>query len=72
MTPNDTVVACLTPPGTGAIATLAVRGPHAWPVVREIFQTVSNRPLPEDALAVARRQGRLHRNFQGYSTRPDE
>ena len=27
--------------------------------------------LPQDALAVARRQGRLHRNFQGYSTRPD-
>ena len=27
--------------------------------------------LPEDALAVARREGRLHRNFQGYSTQPD-
>lgn len=27
--------------------------------------------LPQDALAVARRQGRLHRNFQGYSTQPD-
>ena len=27
--------------------------------------------LPGDALAVAKRQGRLHRNFQGYSTRPD-
>lgn len=27
--------------------------------------------LPADALAVARRQGRLHRNFQGYSTQPD-
>ena len=27
--------------------------------------------LPEDGLAVAKRQGRLHRNFQGYSTRPD-
>jgi oxygen-independent coproporphyrinogen-3 oxidase len=25
----------------------------------------------DDALAVARRQGRLHRNFQGYSTQPD-
>jgi oxygen-independent coproporphyrinogen-3 oxidase len=24
--------------------------------------------LPEDSLAVAQRQGRLHRNFQGYST----
>ena len=27
--------------------------------------------LPNDALAVAKRQGRLHRNFQGYSTQPD-
>ena len=27
--------------------------------------------LPDDSLAVAKRQGRLHRNFQGYSTRPD-
>jgi oxygen-independent coproporphyrinogen III oxidase len=27
--------------------------------------------LPDDPLAVAKRQGRLHRNFQGYSTHPD-
>ena len=27
--------------------------------------------LPTDALAVAKRQGRLHRNFQGYSTQAD-
>ena len=27
--------------------------------------------LPEDALAIAKRHGRLHRNFQGYSTQPD-
>jgi oxygen-independent coproporphyrinogen-3 oxidase len=27
--------------------------------------------LRHDSLAVARRQGRLHRNFQGYSTHPD-
>jgi len=27
--------------------------------------------LPGDALAIARRQGRLQRNFQGYSTQPD-
>lgn len=27
--------------------------------------------LPEDPLAVAKRQGRLHRNFQGYSTQPE-
>jgi oxygen-independent coproporphyrinogen-3 oxidase len=27
--------------------------------------------LPNDSLAIAKRQGRLHRNFQGYSTQPD-
>jgi oxygen-independent coproporphyrinogen-3 oxidase len=27
--------------------------------------------LPSDSLAAAKRQGRLHRNFQGYSTQPD-
>jgi oxygen-independent coproporphyrinogen-3 oxidase len=27
--------------------------------------------LPEDSLAQAKRQGRLHRNFQGYSTQAD-
>src|SRR3569623_1754397 len=27
--------------------------------------------LPTDALAQAKAQGRLHRNFQGYSTQPD-
>jgi len=26
---------------------------------------------PHDELAIAQRQGKLHRNFQGYSTRPD-
>jgi oxygen-independent coproporphyrinogen-3 oxidase len=27
--------------------------------------------LPSDSLAIAKRDGRLHRNFQGYSTQPD-
>ncbi|MDN3920364.1 oxygen-independent coproporphyrinogen III oxidase [Roseateles violae] len=27
--------------------------------------------LPEDALAIAKQEGRLQRNFQGYSTQPD-
>ena len=27
--------------------------------------------LPDDGLAIARRQGRLHRNFQGYTTQPE-
>jgi tRNA modification GTPase len=40
---HDTSIACLTPPGAGAIATLAVRGPQAWSVTRSLFQ----RSLPE-------------------------
>lgn len=28
--------------------------------------------LPEDTLAIAKQQGRLHRNFQGYSTMADQ
>lgn len=28
--------------------------------------------LPDDALAIAKQQGRLHRNFQGYSTLADQ
>jgi tRNA modification GTPase len=44
-----TLAACLTPPGRGAIATLAVRGPRAWEFVRELFRplTPSRPPLPE-------------------------
>lgn len=33
-----THVACLTPPGTSALATLALAGPRAWPLVRELFR----------------------------------
>jgi tRNA modification GTPase len=48
-----TWVACLTPPGAAAIATLAVRGPQAWPIVRELFKPVSAKgsPLPEQPVA---------------------
>jgi tRNA modification GTPase len=33
----DTTISCLTPPGKAAIATLAVRGPLAWPITRQLF-----------------------------------
>src|SRR5262245_56446959 len=46
----STYVACLTPPGTAAIATLALRGPRAWDVVRQLFQPLSpsGQPLPAE------------------------
>src|SRR5438105_14058586 len=43
---SDTVVACLTPSGAGAIATLAVHGPNAWNVCRALF-TPRTGSLPE-------------------------
>ena len=35
---TPTLAACLTPPGTGAIATLAVQGPRAWEVASALFR----------------------------------
>lgn len=40
-------VACLTPPGKSALATLACRGPAAWDVVRALFRPLSARSLPD-------------------------
>jgi tRNA modification GTPase len=55
MSAERTVMACLTPPGKGAIAVVAVRGPAAWPATRALFQRFTARakgaaataPLPE-------------------------
>jgi tRNA modification GTPase len=43
---SDTVVSQLTPPGTGAIATVEVRGPRAWELARQLFKP-AGKPLPE-------------------------
>ncbi|MCS6852525.1 MAG: 50S ribosome-binding GTPase [Gemmataceae bacterium] len=42
-----TRAACLSPPGTSAIAVVGVRGPRAWPTVRELFRPRTGRPLPD-------------------------
>jgi len=39
-------ISCLTPPGSGAIAVIALFGLEAWPIVRRHFRSRS-RPLPE-------------------------
>lgn len=36
-----------------------------------IYVGMDHFALPTDPLAIAKQQGRLHRNFQGYSTQPD-
>jgi tRNA modification GTPase len=45
--PQETVIACLTPAGAGAIATLAVHGPDAWRLCRELFSPFRGE-LPEE------------------------
>jgi tRNA modification GTPase len=44
-------VAVLTPAGTGAIATVAVVGREAWPVVRSQFRPANEKPLPDPPAA---------------------
>src|SRR5208283_5478551 len=36
-----------------------------------VYISMDHFAKPDDELAVAQRQGRLHRNFQGYSTHSD-
>jgi tRNA modification GTPase len=52
MTPSvdhATYLACLTPAGKGAVATLALRGPQAWKVACALFQPASaSHPLPAE------------------------
>ena len=43
---SDTTVSLLTPPGTGAIATVEVRGPRAWELARRLFKS-AGKPLPD-------------------------
>ena len=44
---SDTRVSLLTPPGAGAIATVAVAGPGAWEVARRLFRPAGPTPLPD-------------------------
>jgi tRNA modification GTPase len=44
---SDTRVSVLTPPGTGAIATIEVAGPRAWELGRHLFRPAVTKPLPE-------------------------
>ena len=68
--PQRRIVAELLPPAgdklamlSGAISALLSEG--------YTYIGMDHFALPEDPLAVAKRQGLLHRGFQGYSTQPD-
>jgi oxygen-independent coproporphyrinogen-3 oxidase len=58
-------------PSGGAKISMLARSLAAFMDAGYVYVGMDHFALPEDALAVAKRQGRLHRNFQGYSTQPD-
>ncbi len=58
------------PQASGKVAMLA-RSLAAFEEAGYVYVGMDHFALPDDALAIAKRQGRLHRNFQGYSTQPD-
>jgi oxygen-independent coproporphyrinogen III oxidase len=58
-------------PGAAAKLTMLSRSIEALNGAGYVYIGMDHFALPGDSLAVAKRQGRLHRNFQGYSTQPD-
>jgi tRNA modification GTPase len=44
---SDTTITVLTPPGSGAIAVLAVDGPAAWDAIRTLFRAAGSGLLPQ-------------------------
>jgi len=58
-------------PTGGSKISMLSRSLAAFMAAGYVYVGMDHFALPDDALAVAKRQGRLHRNFQGYSTQPD-
>ena len=58
-------------PGGSAKLAMLSQALSAFSEAGYVYVGMDHFALPNDALAVAKRQGRLHRNFQGYSTQPD-
>ena len=58
-------------PGASNKVTMLARSLAAFDAAGYVYVGMDHFALPNDALAIAKRQGRLHRNFQGYSTQPD-
>ena len=58
-------------PVGGAKVAMLSRSLDALTEVGYIYIGMDHFALPDDPLAVAKRQGRLHRNFQGYGTQAD-
>ena len=58
-------------PGGAAKVAMLSRSLAAFREAGYVYVGMDHFALPQDPLAIAKRQGRLHRNFQGYSTQPD-
>jgi oxygen-independent coproporphyrinogen-3 oxidase len=58
-------------PSGGAKVAMLSRSMSALMGAGYVYVGMDHFALPTDSLAIAKRQGRLHRNFQGYSTQPD-
>jgi oxygen-independent coproporphyrinogen-3 oxidase len=58
-------------PSAGAKVAMLARSMAAFMGAGYVYVGMDHFALPTDPLAVAKQQGRLHRNFQGYSTQPD-
>ncbi|NMM76160.1 oxygen-independent coproporphyrinogen III oxidase [Acidovorax sp. SRB_14] len=68
--PQRRIISADLPMASAKVAMLS-RSLEAFRQAGYVYVGMDHFALPEDALAVAKRQGRLHRNFQGYSTQPD-
>lgn len=64
-------IAAIDLPGAANKVAMLARSLAAFDEAGYVYVGMDHFALPNDALAVAKRQGRLHRNFQGYSTQPD-
>ena len=58
-------------PGAGGKISMLSQALQSFDDAGYVYVGMDHFALPNDALAIAKRQGRLHRNFQGYSTQPD-
>lgn len=58
-------------PGAAAKLAMLSQALSGFEAAGYVYIGMDHFALPGDALAIAKRQGRLHRNFQGYSTQPD-
>ena len=68
--PQRRIVTAELPNASAKVAMLA-HSLDAFDAAGYVYVGMDHFALPGDALAVAKRQGRLHRNFQGYSTQAD-